>query len=100
MAIHGTTGAQSITELKEVFALRFSDILILGNFYDAIRAASGPKVLNDVTEAGINAVLGRELASAILKEYTFEEQKSRTYMAFLLKPAYGGRTTRSANLDR
>lgn len=74
--------------------------MLLGGLYNSIRAASEPKPLNDVTEAGINVVLGRELATAILKEYTFEEQKSRTYMAFLLKPAYGGRMTRSANLDR
>lgn len=100
MAVHGTGGAQSITELKGLFERRISDILLLGGLYNSIRAASGPKPLNDVTEAGINVVLGRELASAILKEYTFEEQKSRTYLAFLLKPAYGGRTTRSVNLDR
>ena len=33
MAVHGTGGAESITELKGLFERRISDILLLGGLY-------------------------------------------------------------------
>ena len=52
-----------------------------------------------VTRAGLNAVLGTELTAALLAEYTFEVQAQGLYLAFLLKPEFGGRETRSTFLD-
>lgn len=127
MAVHATTAAMSKDELIQVFARRISDILVFDPLFSEIRCASQAQgagaaqgagqaqwagqaqgagaaqgaapTQGAVTRAGLNAVLGTELTAALLAEYTFEVQAQGLYLAFLLKPEFGGRETRSTFLD-
>lgn len=125
MAVHATTAAMSKDELIQVFARRISDILVFDPLFSEIRCASQAQgavqaqeagqaqgagaaqeaaqgaapTQGAVTLAGLNAVLGTELTAALLAEYTFEVQAQGLYLAFLLKPEFGGRETRSTFLD-
>ena len=115
MAVHATTAAMSKDELIQVFARRISDILVFDPLFSEIRCASqahgagqalgagaaqgAAPTQGAVTLAGLNAVLGTELTAALLAEYTFEVQAQGLYLAFLLKPEFGGRETRSTFLD-
>lgn len=109
MAVHATTAAMSKDELIQVFARRISDILVFDPLFSEIRCASQAQGAGQaqgaaptqgaVTRAGLNAVLGTELTAALLAEYTFEVQAQGLYLAFLLKPEFGGRETRSTFLD-
>ena len=109
MAVHATTAAMSKDELIQVFAWRISDILVFDPLFSEIRCASQAQgagaaqgaapTQGAVTLAGLNAVLSTELTAALLAEYTFEVQAQGLYLAFLLKPEFGGRETRSTFLD-
>lgn len=115
MAVHATTAVMSKDELIQVFARRISDILVFDPLFSEIRCASQAQGARQaqgagaaqgaaptqgaVTRTGLNTVLGTELTAALLAEYTFEVQAQGIYLAFLLKPEFGGRETRSTFLD-